>query len=714
MQQPAFPYPNQTSANRKERLKAEAANFDYDYGDLGDKMKPGNELHDSLVNYVLELVHEWEIGSAEYRDDYRRLQWTMTGYVATENKNPRNTSKDKDNMIVLPMTHKNRHMIGASWHSVFIRDPIWRCKPGIGAASLINAATMEHVVQQQALRFDAGLHLHTAVDDALAFGRGTVGTEWKQKRGRKPVDTEITAMAVEMFKAVGGKASKDDINTIKREFKDMVLYEGTQLRPWDPFRTIRDPNTTTNFYQEAEYGGRTYDTNIPTMINRELDDLSHVANERVEGRKANPRYFNAKYVKILADSGLADSYWNGQFLTSGRNDRTGMSNTTQGKATVKTQPVCAIYLEMQIIPKDWNVGDEEYPVKYFIEIAADTIITGFGPLNNGDGNYSWVEFGPNTAGHEISPVGDLMVNFGSHKFANNMVNLAEASFRKSVNGGITVINQDLIDMEHFLNQTTPHKLAIWAKPFVSPEQAQSAIMNFPHMDNSSQQLALISQLMAWDADGLGTNNLIDSLQAERTTKAAVNTANYQQNSRMAVWCYKFGAQGMQDLFWRYAYNQVQYGSLSEEMSYAQGRFADRIRRELGKNPTGLPWEIDPQTMTATVDPSRMSLEFNMEPFTGSMPGLQDTSGLEMILQQALAIPEVAAETFTQLPVAQLLLTYLRMNDVPDVDAYAEGMQASAAQGPVQNVQVAAMPDEMLQERIQAGEYQPIPMDRQYA
>jgi len=49
-----------------------------------------------------------------------------------------------------------------------------------------------------------------------------------------------------------------------------------------------------------------------------------------------------------------------------------------------------------------------------------------------------------------------------------------------------------------------------------------------------------------------------------------------------------------------------------------------------------------------------------------------------------------------------------------VDAYAEGMQASAAQGPVQNVQVAAMPDEMLQERIQAGEYQPIPMDRQYA
>jgi len=86
----------------------------------------------------------------------------------------------------------------------------------------------------------------------------------------------------------------------------------------------------------------------------------------------------------------------------------------------------------------------------------------------------------------------------------------------------------------------------------------------------------------------------------------------------------------------------------------------------------------------------------------------------MILQQALAIPEVAAETFTQLPVAQLLLTYLRMNDVPDVDAYAEGMQASAAQGPVQNVQVAAMPDEMLQERIQAGEYQPIPMDRQYA
>jgi len=49
--------------NRKERLKGEAANFDYDYGDLGDKMKPGNELHDSLVNYVLELVHEWEIGS---------------------------------------------------------------------------------------------------------------------------------------------------------------------------------------------------------------------------------------------------------------------------------------------------------------------------------------------------------------------------------------------------------------------------------------------------------------------------------------------------------------------------------------------------------------------------------------------------------------------------------------------------------------------------
>lgn len=690
---------------RIELIKNENPSFDYDYPI--DGLKPGDELHGKLVDYVLELVQNWERKSSDYRDDLRKLQWTLTGYVNPDDANPRNTTKDKNNVIVLPMTHRNRHMMHAAWHSVFIRNPIWRVKAGCGPAAMINAASMEYAIEQQVQMFDAGLHLHTAVDDAL-MGRATLGTEFTQKRGRKPVDTVITDVAVEMFKAIGGNASAQDKNTILREFKDAILFEGTQLRPWDPFRTIRDPNVSVNFYQEAEYGGRTYDTNINKMIAREMDDASYVRTQKGNGIEAKPRYFNARYVKILADAGISDSYWNGEFLSTGRNDRTGLLNSLSDQQ--KTTSVCPIYLEMQIIPKEWKVGDEDYPVKYFIEVSADLIITGFGPLDYGDGNYSWVEFGPNTTGHEIEPVGDLMVNFGSHKFANSMMNLVEADYRKSVNGGVTVINQDLIDMEHYLNQNTAHKLAMWAKPFVSPEEARTAFMNFPHMSRSAEHLSLITQLMQWDSDGIGTSNIMQDIGAERPTVPGVQMAKFQQNSRMQVWCWKFAKQGMQDLFWRYAYNIVQFSTLPIQARY-QGMWADKIRRELGKAPDGAPWEIDMESMSATVDPRQMSLEFQMEPFTGDMPNMADPSGLGNILQQALGIPEIAAETFSQFPIANMFRSYLRMIDAPDIDSYET--QAPAQMGGSTTMQT--MPDEALQQQIQAGNMVPIPMgDRGYA
>lgn len=703
--QPLYYPDEQGYKQRLGKLEAENAHFDYNYGDLGKEMDPNgpeDNLHNRLVKYVLNVTNTWCEGSGDYRDDLKRIQWSLKGYVDPDQKNPRNTSRDKDNVIVFPMTFRNRSMMKTAWYSTFIRSPMWRIKPGCGPASVINAATMEQIIERQVNQFDAGLHLLTAVDDVLSSGRATLGTEWTQKRGRRAEKTLITAVAVELAKAKGFGANARDINTLQREFKDAILYEGTQLRPWDPFRTIRDSNTTVNFFQEAEFVGRSFDTNINWLLNRENDDIARVNELTAKGRSAKPRFFNADYVKVLAESGMAETWWDSDRMESGRNDRTGYTNRPEMNDR-KTTKVGCIYMEMQIIPKDWKCGPEKYPVKYFVELSADMIVTGFGALDYLDGNYSVVEFGPNTDGHEISPIGDLMVNFGMHKFSNRLGNYTEEDYRKSVNGGITLVNQDIVDMEHYLNQKTSHKLAMYAKSYVSPEEAKTAIMNFPHMSRSPEMMALVEKFMAWDSDALGTGNTMANIGPERPTVPGVREAQFQQHGRTELWNWIFAKQGMQDLFWRYVSNQRQFATLPIAARY-DGMWADRIRRELGRNPLGTPWEVDPEYMTADIDPQLLTDEFEMTPFTGDMPQMTDSSGLHGIVQQALQIPEIAMDTFSKLPIHQMLLQALRIDNVPDIEMFEQAAPPQQVGGTT-NVQV--QPDQMVQQQIQAGNLVPV-------
>src|SRR5690606_16322344 len=159
-----------------------------------------------------------------------------------------------------------------------------------------------------------------------------------------------------LAREMGADVSKKKVGDLIRDMEEQVIFEGNRVRPWDIYNLIRDPFTTVNHCQEAAYRGRMYRTNATQKLLQERD--------------APGRRFNAKYAAALAENGMGTSeYIN--FHDSGIDVKLGFDDPDPNETPAYSNVVDCAWLEIYLVPKDHGIGDEEYPVRYEVEISCD-------------------------------------------------------------------------------------------------------------------------------------------------------------------------------------------------------------------------------------------------------------------------------------------------------------------------------------------------------
>lgn len=666
---------NRSREKRDKLLKDKV--FDYDYGDLGDKLKPGSKLHDDIVKFGLDIARRGYNGFAPYHTMWRNADWKKTAYVSPEDLDPRGTGEDRPRNIVVPLTFRMNEMYCSAANGVFIKDPIFKYKPKPGAESLVNAAVTEYMVQQHALWFDLGLHCDSVWSDSFMYGFGMAGVRWATDRARRPVDHEITQVVIDMLKAQGISVPASLRNSIIRDMEETVVAEGSELVPWNPYASFYDTSVTPNNFKKAAFIGTTYKTEAAQLLLQEREQPS--------------RWFNGWYAKLLAENGGGRSLYIPS-AQDGRNDRTGTFPDESGTYPdlTKFAQMDILYIECLIIPSDMGVGDETYPVRYMLAIAADEILVGFGPLDLAHGGYGAVICAPNSDGHTFAPVSHILTTIGIQDHLDEIMRCTSASIRKNINGGWTIFNHNILNWDDFVNSDEVGKVIRPIAPMLTSEMMQAAIHNIPHIDNSPNHMRYIGEMMAIASEGNGTADIGgpgELAGSDRPTKFGMQAAVSSTSSRFRRLAYKMGAQMMSTLGWQFAYNLQQFSTAPVSVDLS-GRFADRIRRELGHDVTGQTWEIDP---------TNIKVNYEMEPYTGAMPQQDDMSGVGEVVKVLLSIPEIAGQYSSSKNVNGIIDQFFRKSGFDNIEDFAAAEQAT----------VQPMADGAVQQAVQAGNLVPM-------
>ena len=677
-----------------ERIKQiGAAAFDYDYQsattlDTNVDLKPGSAFHQKLIDKAIEMAYRSQVGQKEFLDNCKKMDWTTTGYVTPEDANPNGNPKNRQRNIVVPMTFEFGEYFTAASVGAFIRDPIFSFQPYPGPRSLMSAAIMEFLIQKQCGWFSdtntLGLACKTIWRSAYTYGIGGGSPTWRQKRGYRPVDRKITMAAINLARSQGHDIPRSAVDHVIRDMEERVLYEGTELVPWDVYATLRDPNTTPNSFQRGEFIGHRFRRAANDALRREADPTQ--------------RRFNGQYLKALAKNGGGLSYLGSiGRMKSGRGDRMGSEQTTTVNAAVGVlEPVDFLYFEVDIIPKDWECGPETWPVRYMLEIGADSIVTAFGPLNMMDNEFRFVQTAPNTDGFAFLPISHLFVTYGIQQFVDTMARCTEALSIKNVNGGWTVFNHNVLNWDD-ANNPEPAKMIRYANPFVTPEQAKAALQQFQSPDMREAHMRVSAEYMEMARKGNGLEDIMGSLP-DRPTQMGVQEARAGKANRIDMINWVIAEQMMTPLGWKMAQNQVQYGTMPIQFE-AVGRLAKRLQEEIGADPQAMQEVMDMFNPDGTANPLALNLDFEMRPFSGASRRNDNIAAQEKLIGMGMQVPEIAMEMAGGLGWAGILHNFARSIGFETIDEYR------AAGNPMPNMVVA--PDQQLGENIQAGNRIPV-------
>ena len=565
------------------------------------------------------------------------------------------------------MTAASLEMYQTYFTSVFLSGPIHGYR-GIGSPeSIVSAMKHEMLVERQSHWFGYGLRHNTLWRDAMAYGRGAMALEWCHKKTMVPYEQEMTPIAFELVKDILPSAVKEgDWIRLQRE---KTLYEGTRLRNLDPYRCLWDPNVAPNDVQDGTFVGWMYKTDAEQLLKREFEP--------------EDRLFNCKYANLWAAQGHGYSCYYDDYET-GRYTKTGTDGLGDNMVPQHKRRLDVVAMVIEIIPSEWGLGDEDYPVKWQFAVAGDRVLIQCERCDYLHGQFPVVVAAPNTDGYSVYPVSHLMMTYGM-QIAIDWYNKSHTdNVRKAINDMI-LFDPGAIEIEDIMN----------------PNPGKLIRLTRSHMNRGVNLDAYIKQLNVTDVTGRHAEDaqrLIDLMRQtngtsditmgdlsklpERPTEAGINAATSGALSRLQRLALIMSEQTMDPLGYMLAFNNIQY--LDEEMTVPiTGRHEEKLRRmypDLAMQ-GGMPvskWDLD--------------ANFQVIPYDGAKSQPSDMAALDSLLQTLLQVPENMAELAKKYPIALVMQQWLRKHGANDI---AE-----------MEVETQTQPDEQVQQGIQDGNLVP--------
>lgn len=387
---PAVTIGNRDSRTRREKVNSiKSVSYDYNYPD-DLKLKPGTPFHDKLATRLWQRANEAHNAISNRFETWNSIDKTLTTYIDLTADEEDLKDSGRPVSIVFPNSYAILETMLSYMVMAFFQDPIFRYV-GNDPNSTIGAMLLQRIIHQQCEYNKVPLALHTMFRDNFAYGLGAVVPTWKVQHGKKPVVNDIYST---------NWLGQQKLQNKEIVYEDAIIHEGNALENIDPYLFLPDPNVPIDRTQDGEFIGWINRTNLMDLLSRELVDED---------------MFNVRYLKHLQNGETS-------LVTDLPSDRGLKTNRTGTDEDNYASRVDVINMYVKIIPKEWELGDNEYPEIWSFELAGDTVITKARELGAAHGRFPVAVTASEYDGYSNTPISRIEVMDGLQGVMNFLFN----------------------------------------------------------------------------------------------------------------------------------------------------------------------------------------------------------------------------------------------------------------------------------------------------
>ncbi len=387
------------------------ANYNLAYGTTKH-----NDIRDALRNRVKHADHAIQEKATEFSDAEEAFRAYMPTTSADElRKTNRAGGKPQYTTLDIPMSYA----ILMSWHtylsSVFLsRSPIMQLSGRHGEGEQ-QVQAMEAVMDYQT---QTGGHLvpyYIWLMDAGKYGAGVVGTYWDEEviQVSEIVEEQVTYLGIPL----GDRKKK-----VKRT-KRVKGYAGNRLYNVRPQDFFFDSRVSLLNFQDGEFCGRNADLGWNMVVRREeYGQYYNVAELKEQKKKRNKSATNATGYRDTGSEQLKLP----DAVTGG--------NAELNDDMKSPDFVALIELHVELIPKDWGLGDSKYPEKWVFTLAEDEVIIESQPYDALHGKFPYAVIEYEIEGYGLQKRGMLEILQPLQDAMSWLVNTHFYNVRNVLNG----------------------------------------------------------------------------------------------------------------------------------------------------------------------------------------------------------------------------------------------------------------------------------------
>jgi hypothetical protein len=614
------------NTNTRTQVNFKDVNYDYSYPNELN-LKPGTKQHDELVKIVMDRARASANVMTGRHASWREIDHVLTGYIVLSDKEKELKLRDKRKpvSIVFPYSYAIMETLLSYLCAVFFQDPIFRYE-GVGPEDVIGAQLLQHVNQVHAQKTKVPLALHTFFRDALAYGVGSAAPIWVRKTNKKP--KQSTALEGMMNGLAGDSATN-------------LAFEGNGLVNIDPYKLLLDPSVPIQRVQDGEFVGWIESTNVMNILSDEKDSENGIFNARYL------EHLGVRRTCIMSDD------------PSGRNTKTNLG-TIENDAVVN--PVDKIIMYVKLIPSKHGLGTSDYPEKWMLTVAGDSILIEAKPLGLWHDQFPIATVAPEFDGYSTTPISRLETLFGLQGTLDWLFNAHITNVRKAIND-VLIYDPFLLNSEDLKNPEEG-KLVRTRRPAWG-KGVKDSIMQLPVSDVTRGHVADSAFIVQWmQRIGGADDGSMGSLRQggpERLTGEEFQGTRQGAFSRLNRIAQILAYQGLNDVGEFFASHTQQFMT-QETFIKVSGDWLERLQSEYGLNaPTRF-----------AVKPSDLSIAYDVIISSGELPGSNYSQVWERMFEIITKQPELGQK----FDVARIFKHIARNNGAKNVDEFIRTSTAS--------------------------------------
>jgi hypothetical protein len=491
----------------------------------------GSEKH----KHVLEAIRQRHRMSRDYMSDrypmWAKMEERFRAYVnlkETDRQRKELNSQGRPQYVTIDVPYSYAMLLTAHtyWTSVFLsRNPVLQFQGRSGETQMQEQA-VEAVMDYQLTAGGMLMPLYLWFMDAGKYGLGVLGTSWYEE---KRVVTEITEVPKTYYGIPVGGMKK------VRQTRLINGYSGNRafnIRPQDFFP---DPRVPIYRLQDGEFCGRMVEVGWNTIIEREADGFYYNVAEMQKRLKTTQSYLRETgSPQLVLPAGMDTLYYRREaedpYPTAG-------SSRKKQKAFIET-----LEMVIEIVPKDWQLGESTYPEKWAFTVGNDEVILCAMPTGAYHGKFEFFPLEYEIEGYALSkrsmleivdPLNDVM----SWLFNSHMYNV-----RKVLNDQL-IVDPSRLTMKDMTDPSAGRLVRL--KPEAYGTDPKTTWSQLAVQDVTQQHMANLDAVGQFMQRILGvTENVMGMVnQGGRKTATEVRTSSTFGVNRLKTNCEYMSAMG---------------------------------------------------------------------------------------------------------------------------------------------------------------------------